>query len=75
MECDRQLDCIGLFCPLPILKLAKMIRKLKSGEVLEMKSNDPVSGDDVTRWCEKSGNELLETIQSNEINCFYIKKK
>ncbi len=57
---DKTLDCKGLSCPMPMLKLAKTIKQLKSEEILEMLGTDPGTKSDIVRWCEKSGNTLLE---------------
>jgi len=57
---DKTLDCKGLSCPMPMMKLAKMMKGLKSEEVLEMLGTDPGTKSDIVRWCEKSGNTLLE---------------
>lgn len=58
---DVTLDAKGLSCPMPIMKLAKEMKKMKSGEVLEMLGTDPGSKSDVPSWCDKQGNTLLDT--------------
>ena len=40
---DRQIDCTGLFCPMPIVKTREAITDMQVGEVLEMWSDDPAS--------------------------------
>ena len=60
MEIKETLDCKGLSCPMPMMKLAKAIKGLSSGEVLEMIGTDPGTKSDLPKWCEKTGNELLE---------------
>lgn len=57
---DETLDCKGLSCPMPMMKLAKAMKKLKSEQVLEMLGTDPGTKSDLPRWCEKTGNTLLE---------------
>lgn len=57
---NQTLDCKGLSCPMPMLKLAKTMKALSSGEVLEMFGTDPGTNSDLPKWCEKSGNELLK---------------
>ncbi len=37
---DQSLDCIGLYCPMPIVKTAERIKQLKQGEVLEVMADD-----------------------------------
>jgi tRNA 2-thiouridine synthesizing protein A len=60
MEIKETLDCKGLSCPMPMMKLAKAMKKLNSGEVLEMLGTDPGTKSDMPNWCEKTGNSLLE---------------
>jgi len=75
MQADQNLDCKGLSCPMPIIKLSKTIKKMNSGEVLEMLGTDPGSKTDVPAWCEKTGNEMLEQSEDGGTFKFYIKKK
>lgn len=60
MEIKETLDCKGLSCPMPMMKLAKAMKKLNSGEILEMLGTDPGTKSDMPNWCAKTGNELLE---------------
>ncbi len=59
---DRNLDCCGLVCPMPIVKLSKAVREMDSGQILEVKANDQAFKVDVEAWCNKTGN-LLEAIE------------
>ncbi len=61
MENVQVLDCKGLSCPMPMMKLAKAMKELKTGDLLEMLGTDPGTKSDMPKWCEKTGNELLET--------------
>lgn len=72
---DETLDCKGLSCPMPIMKLAKTMKKMKSGKVLKMLGTDPGSKEDVPKWCTKTGNSLLEIAEETGVYIYYIKKK
>ncbi|NQT24912.1 sulfurtransferase TusA family protein [candidate division KSB1 bacterium] len=74
VKVDQQLDCKGLSCPMPILKLAKEIKGMDSGQVLELLGTDPGSKSDVPKWCDKTGNELLGTDEEGGVYKFYIRK-
>jgi len=74
MNFDETLDCKGLSCPMPILKLAKAIKGMDSGQVLELLGTDPGSKNDIPAWCEKTGNEFLGMEEEAGVNKFYIKK-
>ena len=71
---DRTLDCKGLSCPMPMLKLAKEMKGMDGGQVLEMVGTDPGSKGDVPGWCEKTGNELLGVEEDAGIFKFFIRK-
>jgi len=75
MEVIQTVDRKGLPCPMPIIKLAKTMKKMNSGEVLEMLGSDPGSKTDVPAWCEKTGNIFLEQKEEDATFKFYIKKK
>jgi TusA-related sulfurtransferase len=36
LAADRKLDCVGLFCPMPILKTRDAMKGMAVGETLEM---------------------------------------
>jgi TusA-related sulfurtransferase len=49
---DRFLDCVGLYCPMPIFNTTQEMENLKPGEVLEMVTGDPASVQDIPRWAK-----------------------
>ena len=51
---DRKIDCLGLFCPMPILKTREAMKGLDTGQVLEMTSDDPASEADMRSWSAKT---------------------
>ena len=57
---DLKLDCVGLFCPMPVLKTREAMRRLEPGQILEMMSDDPASEADVRSWTTRTDNELME---------------
>jgi len=73
---NETLDCKGLSCPMPMLKLAKKMKGMKSGEVLEMLGTDPGTKSDIPNWCVKTGNLLLEQTDIEAgVNRFVLQKK
>lgn len=75
VDADETLDCQGLSCPMPIVKLAKTMKKMQSGKVLVMLGTDPGSKSDVPKWCTKTGNEFIEAIEETGVYKYYIRKK
>ena len=56
---DQTLDCKGLSCPMPMMKLAKAMKGLNTGDVLEMLGTDPGTNSDLPKWCTKTGNSII----------------
>ena len=71
---DHRIDCLGLFCPIPILKTREAIKGLAPGQILEMISDDPASEADVRSWSAKTGHELLEVDRNGAVHRFLIRK-
>jgi len=75
MQKDATLDAQGQMCPMPIVMLAKKAKELKSGQVLELLSDDVGAKEDVPAWCSRTGNPLLGVEQEGKVYKFYIKMK
>ncbi len=73
-EAAQTLDCKGLSCPMPMVKLAKAMKKFPAGQVLAMEGTDPGTKSDIPDWCSKKGFTLLEIDESDGVFTFYIRK-
>ena len=71
---DREIDCTGLFCPMPIVKTREAMAHMSAGQVLAMLSDDPASDPDMRSWALKTGNELLEVGRTGAVYRFVIRK-
>jgi TusA-related sulfurtransferase len=71
---DRQIDCIGLFCPMPIVKTREAIREMTVGQVLEMSSDDPASDADMKTWVARSGHEMIGVSREGAVYRFLVRK-
>ena len=71
---DRKLDCVGLFCPLPILKTRDAMKVMTVGQVLEMTSDDPASEADMKSWTTRTGHELMEIDKHGAVYRFVVRK-
>jgi len=58
-DVSMRLDCSGMQCPGPILKVFENIQNMNDGEVLEVRALDPGFSKDVSAWCKRTGNTLL----------------
>lgn len=55
----EQLDCMGLKCPQPILKVVAKMPSMQAGDILEVLADCPSFPTDMKAWCEKTGKVLL----------------
>ena len=74
MKADQTLDCIGLYCPMPIYKTAEKFKELKPGEVLEVVADDKGIKLDMPAWCETTGHEYLGMEEEGTEIKVYVKK-
>ncbi len=74
MKADAILDTLGLYCPMPIVKTAEMIKDLKIGQVLEVISDDEGIKEDMPAWCKRTGNEFLRIEEGEGEYRVYVRK-
>ncbi|MBO4382536.1 MAG: FAD-dependent oxidoreductase, partial [Clostridia bacterium] len=53
------LDCIGLQCPGPIVKVYEAVGSMADGDTLEVTASDPGFVRDIGAWCATTGNTLI----------------
>ena len=70
------LEVPGQSCAIVTPLIKQRIRELDSGDVLEVRTDDPAAREGVPAWSRLTGNELLETIEEDrERTRFLIRKK
>ena len=60
MEVDREIDVRGKVCPLPLITLAKEVRKMAAGTVISIVGDDPIFEESVIDFCSEGGHGVLE---------------
>ncbi|MDB8553540.1 CoA-disulfide reductase [Turicibacter sanguinis] len=69
MPVKVKLNACGLQCPGPIRRVFEEMNHMTDGEILEVKASDPSFTKDISSWCEKTGNTLLNSeFNKNEKN-------
>ncbi len=71
---SETLDCTGLNCPLPILRLSKTVKAISVGSTVEMIATDPGAQKDVAAWATQTGNELVESREQGGKYHFIVRK-
>lgn len=70
----QTLDCTGLQCPGPIMKVFQRIKDMEDGEILQVSATDMGFARDVEAWCKRMGNTLLKAERVGKENIVYIQK-
>ena len=70
----KVLDCCGLQCPGPIMKVYETICSMNENEVLKVSATDMGFAKDIDSWCKRTGNTLIKTERKDKENIVYIKK-
>jgi len=68
------LDCIGLYCPMPVLKTRQEMDKLATGQILEVLADDPAAEEDLKAWAKRAGQKILKIEKTREGMRFLIQK-
>lgn len=67
-------DARGLYCPLPILRLAKAFRGQPAGTVALLLATDPAAIEDVEVFCREGEHTLLESREEAGVLAFRVRK-
>jgi tRNA 2-thiouridine synthesizing protein A len=59
MDTDLEIDCRGLRCPLPVIRLAQRIGEVAVGQTVAVAAEDPAARSDVPAWCRMRKQEYL----------------
>ena len=75
VETLRRVDARGLACPMPIIRTARAIAEMESGELLEVLATDPGSTKDFVAWSRTTGHELVEQSVEAGVHRFLLRRK
>ena len=73
-EADIEVDARGLWCPLPVLRLAKAFAGKPAGIVARLRATDPAVVEDVAVFCREGGHDLLESSREADVFSFRVRK-
>ncbi len=70
-----QLDLCGLRCPLPLLRLKIQLAQLPAGQRLQVRCTDPGAAQDIPRFLQQAGHELIAQTSVDGILGFDLRKR
>lgn len=68
------LDCQGLVCPMPVIKLSQAIKTLPVGAVVELVATDPGSVADLEAFERQTGHRVLDRSETNGVFRFLVQR-
>ena len=71
---DAEVDCVGLYCPMPLALTRQAIDNLQKGQVLKVEADDPAAEEDIAILVKRTGHELITFEKKDNTLIFYIKK-
>jgi TusA-related sulfurtransferase len=74
MKEDGFLDCRGMLCPMPVVRVSQQMATLRAGQVLKVVTTDRGSIADVPAWAQDTGNEVVEWLDEGRRLVFYLRK-
>ncbi len=74
IETNRVLECVGLACPMPVVKTKKAMDEMQPGEVLEVKATDKGSIADLQSWAKRTGHQYIGMKEENGVLRHFIRK-
>lgn len=71
---DAVVEAVGLLCPLPLVKVARILGGLPGGALIELTSDDPAALEDVPAWCEARHHAYAGVRREGSVLHFYFRK-
>ena len=70
------IDTRGLSCPLPVLKVRKVMRSVEPGSAVQVLATDPLADQDLRAYCDASGCAFLSVDKlDGGVLCIVIQKR
>ena len=69
-----RIDCSGMQCPGPIMKVFETMKEMKDGQVMEVSASDPGFARDIVAWARRTGNTLLSNERCGNDYVALVKK-
>ena len=75
MDADTELDCRGMLCPLPVIRLAAAIAGVEVGRTVAVVAEDPAARPDIAAWCRMRGQEYVgEDLADDGVPRFVVRR-
>ncbi len=72
---DVELDCLGLLCPLPVLRARKRLLGMTAGQVLRVLASDKMAAIDLPHFCAEVGHDYLGASDVDGGSAYLIRRR
>lgn len=74
IQSNQVLECVGLACPMPVVKTKKTIESMNAGEVLEVRATDKGSVADLQSWASRTGHQYIGLTEEGGVFRHFLRK-
>lgn len=74
MSKTYEVECFGLVCPMPVARTKKQMKQMEKDDILVIKGDFAEAAENIKRYVEKHGGEVLEHELDGENYYLKIKK-
>ncbi|MHB9023521.1 MAG: sulfurtransferase TusA family protein [Armatimonadota bacterium] len=71
---EYTINCRGLQCPGPIMKLFTQMKTLESGDLVTIEVTDIGFKKDIEAWCRKTKNDLVSLQEADGVITAQVRK-
>lgn len=74
MNFDAEVDCVGLLCPLPVLRARKRLLVMLPGQILQVLATDKMAAIDLPHFCTEAGHSYLGSQVDGTVTLHLIRR-
>ncbi|MBX7145711.1 MAG: sulfurtransferase TusA family protein [Alphaproteobacteria bacterium] len=67
-------DAQGMKCPLPVLRVRKIMQSMFDGEQIHITVDDPKAPDDFKHFCHQTGYKLIQIDTEEKVSIIILQK-
>ena len=71
---NKELDCLGLYCPEPVFRTRMALDEMEVGETLEVIADDPAAESDIQSLVKHLGQQIISSTKEGDTVRILIKK-
>ncbi|MFM8572914.1 MAG: sulfurtransferase TusA family protein [Pirellula sp.] len=71
---NQELDCVGLHCPVPIVRVSRTMKDLRVGDQLTVSASDPSFQADIEAWVRTMGHRMVSFREASGIQTAIVEK-